>query len=638
MQFIQINTYQDKKNPTRAGFVNQRLEYFHHYWNFALREKSRWLLFTNERLESHRSLFVKIKIQLAENVEWYPKRLRELVINHPYFSNSNILIRTTATTQKQIKSLTNSFHAKISNRSRDNGSQHLRSFATDLLKLEKKILGTSPTAYLQMVLNSLIKVLHTVRGIDTGSKVDIQFLANAIIIELYHFGYSPAYIRKILDIILFPRNHQFEFPYDKKRDNFSTTQEFNNYTTGVLGNLTLKKQLLAFLELVSHPKLKGFYVFKINNFNFSQTSPLEIWGVKFYNPQVTKQLYYRDDYAFNEYAEEIEKYFEQFVKMEDRDRLKSTCNAIVPTEYRPLNSNNVDQSVYKAIDKVNRSLSVLKNIKHLHVGGHSFETAIDLKSVIMTHENGAYHAAPYIHHDYNDDKPFELKEKAKKSVEDSLKWINKLNPKNPFHKKVIDISFAVNRYRYDPMSFSFRDFWITVADALFPNNPERFIDFAYACVELYLKDQTMTNLKIFLHDSLKGGPFSASHYSLTPKQMKKLGLEILQYKVIKAKLFSSRYREITKYHDFEFLRDILDDVRKFHAAPDRYFTEIKTTLRSVIFEVYAERNLEVHNNISTDFSLLKLSEFCTSLATIIRLVISQKINAKSKSISDLGII
>jgi hypothetical protein len=638
VQFVQIDSYHSTGNPASDTLVNQRIEYFHHCWNFVLREKSRWLLFSHEKLESHRSLFYKANLQLSENVERYPNRLRELISNHPYFSSQNIILRNDTTAQHLATTFRQNFATKLGTRVRDDQSKHLKAITSDVSKLERRILGKLTTAYLEKILNAFASVIHHVARLDARTKDDIQFLVNAVVIELYHFGYSPAFIRKVPDIILYPRQHLFDFPFQKSRRDFSSNEAFNAYTHSVLDSLTLRKQIMAILEFAKRPKLNGFYVFRINNFEFAEITPLEVWGVKFYNPQLSKQLCYREGNEFNEYAEEIEKYFEKYVKPEDREKLKSTCNAMIATEYQPLHSNYPDQSVYKAIERVNRSLSVLKNIKHLHVGGYSFTTSIDLKCVIITHEDGGYHAAPFVQHDYNDDKPFVLKERAKESVTDSLKWTNKLDPKNSFHKKMIDIAFAINRYRYDPITFSFSDFWINVCDGLFPNNPERFIDFACACVELYLTNQMMSNLKIFLHDSLKRTPFSAGYYFLTEKQMANIGLDIRMYQPIKAKKFSNRFVAIKKHQDFEFLNDLLEEAHIFTQTPEQYFVKIKSKLRSSIYEVYAERNLEVHNNLSTDLSALKLSEFCVSLAVIIRLVIAQRINTRTKSINDLGIV
>jgi len=638
MKLIHIDSYHSQKDNKKVGFINQRVEYFHHYWNFVLTEKSRWIFFTHEKLESHRSLFTKINIQLSENIERYPKRLRALVVNHPYFSSHNILIRNSPSIQKRINSFIQNFNTMMGKSGHDHGAQHLALFKNDLSKIERTIIGKATTTYFQKILAAVIELIHTPDCLSATCKEDIHFLVNSMIVELYHFGYSSAYIKKVLDIILFPRKHIFDFPFRKNRSDFKSPEDLNKYTESILDSLTLRTQFQSLFELVSRRKLKGYYIFKINNFNFFEHDPLKIWDVTFYNPQLTKQLSYGEMKDYKEYVEEMEKYFEQFIKKEEHEQFKSTCNAIISTEYRPLYFNNPDQSIFKAIEKVSGALSVLKHYKHLHVGGHSFTASIDLKTVIITHENGAYHAAPFVVHDYNDDKPFELNADAKESIEDNLKWVNKLNPNNVFHKKIIDISFAINRYRYNPLSFSFRDFWITVADALFPNDSEKFFEFSYACVELYLRDQMMTNLKIFLHDSLKKTPTSAGYYTLTEQQIKNLGLEIQLYKSIKARKFSKRYAEIKRYHNFEFLNDLVKEADKFITTPDKYFAEIKKRLHSVIYEIFAERNLEVHNNLFTDFSLIKLREFCVSLAVIMRLVISQRINSHTKTINDLRII
>ena len=66
-----------------------------------------------------------------------------------------------------------------------------------------------------------------------------------------------------------------------------------------------------------------------------------------------------------------------------------------------------------------------------------------------------------------------------------------------------------------------------------------------------------------------------------------------------------------------------------------YMDKVKTRLRTMLLEVYAERNLEVHNNLSTDISMVKLREFCISIAVILRLIICQKVTTRTRSVNDL---
>lgn len=92
-----------KRNGEEFKHINERFEYFHHYWTLLFLTKvgrsSRLLLNPNylfieeDRLESHRSLFVKINKQLTYNYPNARDKLEYLFVQHPYFSVGNILIR-----------------------------------------------------------------------------------------------------------------------------------------------------------------------------------------------------------------------------------------------------------------------------------------------------------------------------------------------------------------------------------------------------------------------------------------------------------------------------------------------------------------------------------------------------------------
>lgn len=75
----------------------------------------------------------------------------------------------------------------------------------------------------------------------------------------------------------------------------------------------------------------------------------------------------------------------------------------------------------------------------------------------------------------------------------------------------------------------------------------------------------------------------------------------------------------------------------FVRSKPQYLDKIKERLTEMIYEVYAERNLEVHNNLATDLSMIKLREFCVALAVILQGVITQKIKSKTRSVDDLKI-
>jgi hypothetical protein len=637
MRFRQLKYY-DPKNPSGVQSVNERIEYFHHYWTFVMLEKQRWIMFNDEHWESHRSLFAKIAIQIQQNKEHYPKRLRSLIVRHGYFSKENIIVKASNAALERITAFNADFNSLFAKSETDKGSRYLEKIEKDIAAIEKIILGKSRTDYFQRVLDKLIDRICQNKPLTNQVKRDLRFLTNAVIVELYHFGYSIEYIKKIPDIILYPKSHKDDYPFDKEYADFNDEKLYELYKNESLAGLTLRKQVKSLLNLAARPKRKGYFVFKIDNFIFQEKEPLEIWGVTFYNPQVDLKLNYGGSRKLNEYVESIERYFEQYVeKEEDKEKYRSDCNAIVSTEYRPQYFNHVDGSIFSAIDKVKRSLSVLKHYKHLHVGGNSFYSTVNLLTVIVTDNDLNYRAAPWILHDYGDEKPFTLKASAGKMVKESLKWTHKLNPANEFHRKVIDIYVAVNRYRHDPFSFSFKDFWITVCDPLFPNDPKGFIDFCYRCLELYLKDQYVTNVKAFLSDALKSDAFSNGTYTLNNSKMKSLGLEIFLYRTIRARRFSRQYMKMRQHFQFDFLQDVINDLESFMKSQPQYLNHVKETLSNMLYEVYAERNLEVHNNLSTDLSTVKLREFCVSVAIILRLVMTQKISSRTRSVRDMKI-
>jgi len=109
MRFVKINHYVNPDN-TSAKFANQRIEYFHHYWSFLFQKKSRNILITDEKFESHPSLFHKIDIQLKNNSNHYAQQLNNLLVDHSYFSSTNIIIRKSPSSKNKIQNFITFFN------------------------------------------------------------------------------------------------------------------------------------------------------------------------------------------------------------------------------------------------------------------------------------------------------------------------------------------------------------------------------------------------------------------------------------------------------------------------------------------------------------------------------------------------
>jgi ribosome-associated translation inhibitor RaiA len=341
---------------------------------------------------------------------------------------------------------------------------------------------------------------------------------------------------------------------------------------------------------------------------------------------------------FKNYVEDIERYFEEFVKEDEKDKYRSSCNAIVPIQYRPLHSNKPDNSIYEAMNHVERSLRTLIRFKYYYVGGHSEHASVSKDTYILANSDLEYRNAPLFHDGSYFDPPFKMPEEKNRLLISNLAWIHSLSPSNDLHRKIIDILNAFNKYLNRPDVFSFKDFWIEVCDPLFPNDISGFLDFAKRATRHYLKRRYEVNIKIQLSDALKAQPFQEhSYYTLTETEMKDLGLVIKYLSPISSKGFSRNYHKIPSIVNVALVEEILSEVDSFVKDNNSFSDDLDSWVEKTVFECYAERNLEVHNNLRTDLSLLKLRETCIQLTNVLLIVLSEKVKRKTSCISQVAI-
>ena len=73
----------------------------------------------------------------------------------------------------------------------------------------------------------------------------------------------------------------------------------------------------------------------------------------------------------------------------------------------------------------------------------------------------------------------------------------------------------------------------------------------------------------------------------------------------------------------------------FQNNKKEYLDSIDRWIEQIIIEVYAERNLETHNNISSDLSLIKLKDSFLYISQIILNVSMEFCKNKPNSIDDV---
>lgn len=85
------------------------------------------------------------------------------------------------------------------------------------------------------------------------------------------------------------------------------------------------------------------------------------------------------------------------------------------------------------------------------------------------------------------------------------------------------------------------------------------------------------------------------------------------------------------YLDFSLLREIIETVDTFVKNPEQYYERVYTWIEQIIDEVYAERNLEVHNNEETDLSRFKLQAAFLEISAIAVNEIIRNLNTRNKN-------
>ena len=594
MKFRKIQFGNTETNEINTN-ISKRVEYFLHYWNFIFQKNTGLLFIQHEKLESHRSLIHKIEIQINENKKKYARRIKSLLIEHPYFQNNNLIIRNSPKTKNEIINFKNDFSNNWFNsgmgENRNESNQQI--IKTEFEKIKRLVLRN----YLNRLIIALITQLVTDRPINKTFKRDIQFLINATIIELYYNGFSVDYIRKIADIIVFPQEHKNQFPYDKTFRDFGKKESFEEYKEQTIRAIKLHEQITCiknFVDNKKYPKQNGFCIFKIDDFDFQLEESVEIWGVTFYNPQRTKKV--KTKIPENE---NIEIDFNHLIFPKPDNLTNSSCNAIIKVNYRIFDWNNPVIAIHQVIRKVDKALQVLKKLKLDFVNGeNAISGRLSEKNCIFTDYEYNYRQFVIIKFDNYSLKIEEYQKSVFKNVMKDLRLYQK-------SQKLMDIYAYLCQVKTDESTFNFKDYWTVLVETNFPNNPERFINECKVIFRNDLPNRLFMDTKIFLNNSLRHSDFE---HSLKQSILKQIGLNIPEKKSFNAQKFKLNYNKLKKYAEFEFLNDILVELDECQNKPEEFKKKIEEWLENIIWSAYSERNLESHNNIVTDYSLIKLKD------------------------------
>ncbi|SDL38266.1 hypothetical protein [Kriegella aquimaris] len=619
--------YKNKKTNSPVREINKRLEYFHNFWSFLFQKNSGTLLITFEKYESHKSLVNKLRNQLEHNPIRGTYNITRL-LNHSYFDDSNILLKKDDDLLLLVKQLKDEFFTNYTKQSYNvRNPQRLRNDINSLYKLLSK------RKYQKDIIILLKKQLCVNKPITKEFKLNIRFLINLIIVELLYKGYSLPFIKRLPDIILFPKEKKGSFPFNKNRSDFDSENEYIRYKDETVNSITLLQQLSCIDNLFKAKKLKGFYVFRIENLNFDEDE-VRIFNVSFYNPQRISKVKFYDNAKLENEFRDLELCFTNNNSNEN-SLTKSNCNAIVDMEYMPLYWGNTDSSLIKFIKLVEKALEILKNLKYKFVTEPSIFERINYSTYLLLDNNFNYTQAP----DFNrfSQQPFRIKRDKQKIFNQILAYINRPVVKIKFQEQLASINAYHAKVDNHSLDFNFNDYWTVLAESLFPNNISGFIDCSIKCFHYKINKSLLVDAKTFLGTSLenKFSPEGLTSYCLKTRELQLLDLWTGSKNGYDAKRFETKYNQVLSKIDNEFIHDIISDIDLYKNHQSLYFEQLNDWIKDIIYQSYAERNLESHNNVITDISYYKLRESFVYIGKVIYQVLIYKCLKDSTDVLDV---
>ncbi|GAA0724708.1 hypothetical protein GCM10009430_29380 [Aquimarina litoralis] len=567
--------------------VIRKVEYFWHFWDFLFTTNRKLILVEEPKFISQISLLNKIEKHLKYNNGINAKKLLKYS-EHDYFKKENLILRGNSELTTKVKSFKTS----------------IQQFKDDrpplLIKIEElKKIGFNSNSLSELLIEKLWKLLYSNKTLQ-DTKSDLKFLSNSIIDLLQIKGYSIYFIKTLLKNTILNPYGKNRFIYEKNRNEFSNTQDYDNYVESEFQKLNLEKRINYLLFFLKQDKRRGYHFFKIEGIEF-KNDPIEIFDVKFYNPQKDKFLTTPHS---NNNSEEYRSFFERrelFHSEKDifnkNDCEDSTCNAMVPVEYLMEDlyfdlSNKVPASYKKAIDKVLFSINILKNSISYSSSGYWSKDVPSIRPSfvsILTNSDYCYHATCETNE--KNKIVFELDSTRKKMFDDKLLFLNSINNKSNFLLQLLKSHSALADYRINFYFFDFKSIWIDCIEPFF-NNYDELIEVAKKALEYRVN--IFVSYQALLSNSFENNPFY-SNYSLTPQDIEKIGLNEIEIgKQITGDKLSKASHLLP---NISIIEEFKDEMKRFKESKNSQKLKLNNWIVKSIKSAYEERNIEVHYNL-----------------------------------------
>ncbi len=519
MRFYKLSCSISKDNIT-----NSKVEYFWHFWDFLFTINRDLILVDEPKFTSQISLLNKIEKHLEWNNGINSKKLAKYCNHHLYFKQKNLILRTNPVLKETIKELKTDID-NFDSQNRHDLLQSIKTIKKDYFKIGE---------YSKIIIKKLLKIILSNKDLNDTTRKDLKFLCNSIIDILILKGYSLKFINGLLSNIIFHPSNKFKYKYKKKDIDFETFKDWEKYVEDQYKLITLEDRINYLKYFLVNKKNKGYFIFKVEGIRF-ESRPIEIFGVKFYNPFLNSFLkfYKTDDSLLDEkkymYYSRTELFHTENEIFKDLNAKDSTCNAIVPIEYFTEDIDHFDSFKFPTksfIEAYNRAqISFIEFKRYLKTFSIKYLSDEDLfftrisKESTLTDYHFNYHKSSIIQK--SKDFVFKLDGIRNSMISESLNYKKKIKSQNTFFNHIANSNALISEYMLENYKFNFKSLWIECLEPYF-KDPDEFIDFAKKSIRI--RSNFFSDYRLLLYNALRNSFFRDNAYSLDETEMKNIGI------------------------------------------------------------------------------------------------------------------
>ncbi|WP_156825760.1 hypothetical protein [Lewinella cohaerens] len=569
--------------------------------------------------ESHRSLLLKMQDQLDHNYQYSYRRIKE-------YASRNIFDRDTVISKyrpvrwriERLRSLSGN---------NDDTKREMRKLINQISKFLFQ-----NYSYGSLLNGELFEILRKNSPLRSRDISNLNFIVNALLVELYYAGYDLDFIKNIPELILM-RLGPDKFPWGIELEGLDELSK-EQYINKQCQNFSLHTVIKGIQNLLDSEQENGYVVFRINGVELIEPEEIVVDRITFYNPQRIKKMKL-GKWNEDEAMKKVELF--QFLPDKFKDVLPSTCNAIYPIKFRAIEKERRSIDLHRAYREINRALPWLEHISSKYSKHRKISPSIQLEQKILLKQDfsppevGLAGLVPI------EKKVLISKDEDKEEFYFSKEfYIDNLNTEITYQKHLLDLYFELRRQQNHEWLQGYGELW-SIWEVLFvqgtaEEKKQRLTEIHVKCYRKYLEERYISRTLQGLRWNLKESQmFSGEHYHYFGSRiLNKIGLgEKL------SKIRFNRYIDDALPNSPLLFRLKAEAIKLFETDKARFYLQVDQWIENTVNEVYLARNLHFHSKHENEFVTIRLKKdyiklSLVSLMMILRLV---KKNRRIRSFS-----